>query len=145
MNLLLENGQLLKPCSIPWSRGKWVRPKGWTPQRTPQMTIRFEELSAERDDIPDAVLWGQVEHEEGERRQAARRPWPGWVMVPGPSMPSATKTDRRISKSYRRLFSELNEQYSDFIDNGRQPPAGAELVQVPDGQYEFRRGRMMQC
>jgi len=126
MNLLIENGQLLKPYALPWSPDGWTRPPGWTPDRTPGMRERFRLLQAKNQDVPEPLLWHQIEQDEGEYLHAARRPWPGWVMVPAPSMPSATKEDRRISKAYRALF----------VERGRD---------VPDGRYRLRNGRMEKC
>ena len=123
MKLKIEAGQLLKPRTLPWSPDGWVIPDGWTPERTPEMTARVDELQLEYFSIGASVLWERVERDEGERLQSRRKPWPGWVMLPGPHDPRATKTDRRISKAYRRLYGELGEW-------------------PPDGDYEFRGGKM---
>jgi len=123
MKLKIEAGQLLKPCSLPWSPDGWVIPPGWTPDRTPEMTVRFEALCDEWFAVGDMIVWQKIEADEGERLQSRRKPWPGWVMLPGPHDPRATKTDRRISKAYLRLHGEL----------GAWPP---------DGRYEFRGGKM---
>ncbi len=123
MNLLIEHGQLLKPYALPWSPDGWVIPKDWTPERTPEMTARFDALQAARPEAAPFALWEQVEHDEGERLQSRRKPWPGWVMLPAPSFPNATKKDKRISKAYRRLYVEMDER-------------------PPDGRYSFRGGKM---
>lgn len=143
MNLLIENGQLLKPRSLPWQPTGWAIPKGWTPERTPEMEVQFDKSQAALPDAPPFVLWAQIQNDEGKRLQLARRPWLGWVMVPSPLSPVATKQDKRVSRAYRRLYSELNVEYSKFIDNKLKPPPGVKLTVPPDGRYVFRGGRMV--
>lgn len=140
MNLLLENGQLLKPHALPWSPGGWVIPDGWTPERTTEMHGRFELLRADNPDAPAFLLWQQIEKDEGEYLHAARRPWPGWVMVPSPHSAKATKEDRRIGKAYKALFIEMNPQYEELVKAGKRPPGDVEWP--PDGRYRLRNGKM---
>ena len=142
MKLKIENGQLLTPYAIPWSPDGWVIPNGWTPDRTPEMTARVDELQVEHPEAPVFVLWEQVEHGESERRQTLRRPWPGWVMLPGPHDPRATRTDRRISKAYRALFVKMNPQHAASVKSGKRPLDSAPVEWPPDGDYVFRGGKM---
>lgn len=134
MNLRIENGFLLKPYLVPYDRksgGHKVRP-GWTPERTPEMHARFDELRAERDDMPTFLLWKQVEHERGEQLAARRRPWPGWFPV-GP------KSDRDIARAYRELFKRMNpEERVKMGDVWSGPPA----QYPPDGDYVLEGGVM---
>ena len=123
MKLKIENGQLLKPRAIPWSPDGYTIPDGWTPDRTPEMTARVDKAQAALPTAAEFVLWAQIQNEEKQRLQSRRKPWPGWVMLPAPHDPRATKTDQRISKAYRALYVELGEW-------------------PPDGDYVFRGGKM---
>ncbi|MCP4540666.1 MAG: hypothetical protein GY832_26305 [Chloroflexi bacterium] len=145
MNLLIEHGQLLKPYSLPWSPHGWpTLPPGWTPERTTEMRGEFLLLQSEQPDTSPFLLWQQIEAAEGKRLQAARRPWPGWVMVPHPKAALATREDRRISRAYKALFVKLNPQYEDLLAAGRRPPSGV-TVNPPDGRYRLKNGNMELC
>ena len=123
MKLKIEAGQLLTPYAIPWSPDGWVIPNGWTPDRTLEMQVRFDKARAALPTAAEFVLWAQIQNEEKQRLQSRRKPWPGWVMLPGPHDPRATRTDRRISRAYLRLHGEL----------GAWPP---------DGRYKFKNGKI---
>ena len=139
MNLLIENGILLKPYSAPLGRdGKHRRLKGWTPDRTSyEINARFDEFKAKSPDMPDYLIWAQVENEEGKRLAMLRRPWPGWIPVPAPVSGKATDEDRRISKAYRELFQRMNPERG---NNAHKLP---EAEWPPDGLYEFVDGEMI--
>lgn len=137
MNLRIEHGILLKPYLAPYTRdnggGHKIRP-GWTPEHTPEMRARFDELRAERDDIPAFLIWKQVEHERGQQLARLRRPYPGWYPV-GP------KSDPDIVRAYRELFRRMNPESDKRVRIGNVwsgPPA----VTPPDGDYVFERGEM---
>lgn len=137
MNLKIENGILLKPYTAPYTRkqggGHKIRP-GWTPERTPEMHARFEELRAERDDIPAFLLWKQVEHERGQQLAKLRRPYPGWFPV-GP------KSDPDIVRAYRELFRRMNPGSEKRVKLG-SVRSGPPVQYPPDGDYVFERGEM---
>lgn len=124
MELLIEDGILLRPYTLAWRREGWRSPPGWTPKRTPAMYELFEKLKEQLPDAPDLYLWDGIERVEGQQRFRERQPWPGWVPLPAPSFPNATPEDKAISSAYRELCQR----------EGAMPA---------DGRYVFERRRMM--
>lgn len=137
MNLKIEQGVLLKPYLAPYTRkddgGHRIRP-GWTPDRTPAMQGRFDELRAEPGDTPDFLLWKQVEHERGQQLVRRKRPYPGWF-------PVRPKSDKAISKAYRELFVRMNPDADKRIRVGNVW-SGEKAKYPPDGDYVLEGGVM---
>lgn len=134
MKLLIENAQLLKPYTAPYSRKekKHRAPKGWTPTRTSEMHATFTVLQSEYPTTPDYMLWSQVEADEGKR--LAGNPWPGW-------MPVNYKLDKEIGDAYYALFLRMNGEYADLLVRG-VPLEGRVAEWPPDGEYVFEDGVM---
>lgn len=138
MKLKIEDGFLLKPCAAPFNTrtGKHNALNGWTPDRTPAMQARFNELRAETEpSVPTFLIWQQVEIEEGKRLAELRRPYPGWF-------PVRPQTDKRIAKAYRELFLKMNPDADRRVKIGgvwSGPPA----VYPPDGDYILDGGEML--
>ena len=134
MKLKIENGILLKPYAAPYSKKERThrRPKGWTPERTPEMHAAFDALKAEYSTTPDYMIWSQVEVAEGERMMG--KPWPGWV-------PVSYKRDKKIGDAYRELYLRMNGEYADLLARG-VPLEGRKAEWPPDGDYVFEGGVM---
>lgn len=137
MNLKIEGGFLLKPYAASYTRkgggGHKIR-KGWTPDRTPEMSARFAELKAEGSDVPDFLLWKKVEHERGEQLARRKRPYPGWFPI-GP------RSDKAISRAYRKLFLRMNPGSDRRVRVGGIW-SGPKTIVPPDGDYIFEGGVM---
>lgn len=138
MDLLIENGILLKPFSAPFDilEGKHIIPDGWTPARTPEMQASFDELKAEASEteVPDFLLWKKAELERGKQLAQFRRPYPGWF-------PVRPRTDKKIVKAYRALFVQMNPDANKRIRAGKIW-SGPKAEYPPDGRYLLRGGTM---
>ena len=112
MNPRIEDGFLLKPYAAPFNTrtGRHNALNGWTPDRTPAMQARFNELRAETEpSVPTFLIWQQVEIEEGKRLAELRRPYPGWF-------PVRPITDKLIVRAYRKVEYPPDGDY--ILENG---------------------------
>jgi len=142
MRLRIEDGILLKPCAAPFNTrtGKHNVLNGWTPDRTPAMHARFNELRAETGPgTPPFIVWQQVEIEEGKGLVERRLPWPGWVPLPSPLSGRATDEDKTISRAYFDLFKLMNPEARVKVDGVWSGPSA---VTPPDGDYILDGGEM---
>jgi len=137
MNLKIEAGQLLMPCAAPWSKKEKAhrKPKGWTPDRTPEMQAEFDALKMKYPTTPDYMLWEQVETAKGEQMRG--KPWPGWV----PVVYARGGIDKNIGDAYRELYLRMNGEYADLLAKG-VPLDGRTAEWPPDGDYVFEKGAM---
>jgi hypothetical protein len=133
MDLLIEQGHLLKPHARTWHPSGWGHaPAGWTPDRGDWVQNRADELQQaveqEGSILPREFALLKAEQAHGELLHKARKPWPGWV-------PILPKRDKEISRAYRELFQRMNPD--------RAPDLPAKAAQWPgDGRYRFVKGRM---
>jgi hypothetical protein len=136
LNLRIEGGILLKPYVAPLTRdkgGSHRAPAGWTPDHTPAMQARFDELRGATA-APDFILWLQVEQEEGQRLVKLRRPYPGWF-------PVRPKTDSDIVRAYRALFLRMNPGAEKRV-RVSGVWSGPQTKTPPDGDYQLVGGVM---
>lgn len=135
IRLQIKQGFLLKSYFAPYAPanggGHRMR-QGWTPDRTPAMHARFDELKLETagKNVADFLLWKQVEIEEGKRLAKLKRPYPGWFPI-GP------QSDKAISRAYRALFVAMNPG-----SGGVRATPRRKAIYPPDGDYIFERGVM---
>ena len=137
--LLIEHGQLLKPYAIPWRPDGWVQPPpGWTAADDEWTEARAAELmdnwrkTLDKEPLPE-IARNQARQERGKMLQAARRPWPGWV-------PTNPRTDPRITRAYRELFTEMNGHIEPPVT--QEKIKRAEVEWPADGHYVFSKGKM---
>lgn len=134
MDLLVENGILLKPYTLAWAPKGWGhKPKGWTPGNNEWITQRIEELQRETPGMHETIARIKAEQEYGQRLHAKRQPWSGWV-------PVNARSDLRISRAYRQFFIDMNPD----IDGGNvmSKTAQEHAEWPPDGRYRYRKGEL---
>ena len=135
IELLIENGILLKRWTVAWTPDGWSRrPHGWTPDRDEWVVTRAKELQSKEPNMFLEFALRKAEVERGQMLYKQRQPWPGWVTV------SLNKEDKKIREAYRQLFVKLNPEYPE--DSKPNVRMADPVKWVPDGRYIFRNGEM---
>ena len=135
MNLRIEDGILLKPYALArHDDGYSPPPSGWTPFDIDVITRKAQEIMALSGDQVDEPSWQTAKLEAWlaieKQHYDNNEPWSGWA-------PVVYQIDRKIGRAYRQLFLDLN--------GGKQPARLSTRAKFPpDGEYEYRNGKMVQ-
>jgi hypothetical protein len=138
MDLLIENGILLKPYDLAWTPNGWAAaPAGWTPDRDARVLAQADEIQRAEPATPREFALLAAEKKRGRELYRKRHPWHGWV-------PVTARADRKISRAYRQYFMDMNP---DVINEGNvmSGAARARAAWPPDGRYIFRNGKIQRA
>jgi hypothetical protein len=131
ITLLIENGMLLKPYTLPWKPDGWNPPPGWTPKRGKWVRDYADKLQRVTPTLPREFALETAETEHGKFLQSKKLPWPGWIFI-------TVERDPDISRAYRELFVKMNPQIATLpLDQLR-----LKAKYPPDGFYKFHKRKM---
>ena len=131
ITLLIENGMLLNPYTLPWRPDGWKVPDGWTPKRGKWIQEYANTLQKTNPNLPREMALKTAETQRGEFLQGKKMPWVGWIFI-------TVEKDPDISRAYRELFVRMNPQ----IDKLPIAQLRLKAKQPPDGFYTYHKRKM---